>query len=125
MEKYDVNNMLRDLHDGPIRGHYFRESTTQKISRDGYYLPALFKDTHAHVRKCQICQHGVGKERNESIPFQLVTIYQPFQQWRIDVVREINPHTSKQCKYILIATGYFTRWIEAIPLTQVNEKVVI
>jgi hypothetical protein len=54
-----------------------------------------------------------------------VTISRPFEQWGIDIIGEINPNSSKQHKYILTTTDYFTRWSESIPLTHVNEKVVI
>jgi hypothetical protein len=54
-----------------------------------------------------------------------VTISIPFEKWGIDVIGEITPEFLKQHKYILIATDYFTIWKEAIPLTHVNEKVVI
>ena len=43
----------------------------------------------------------------------------------IDIIGEITPIYSKQHKYILTTTDYFTKWAEAIPLTHVNEKVVI
>jgi hypothetical protein len=57
---------------------------------------------------------------------QPVTISRPFEQWGIDVIGEINPNSSKKHKYILdYATNYFTRWSESIPLTHINEKVVI
>jgi hypothetical protein len=43
----------------------------------------------------------------------------------MDIIGEITPHSSKFHKYILTATDYFTKWAEAIPLTHVNEKIVI
>ena len=54
-----------------------------------------------------------------------MTISRPFEQWGLDIIGEITPSSSKLHKYILYATDYFTRWVEAIPLTRVNEKVVI
>jgi hypothetical protein len=54
-----------------------------------------------------------------------VTISRPFEQWGLDIIGEITPSSSRKHKYILIATDYFKKWAEAIPLTHVNEKVVI
>jgi hypothetical protein len=43
----------------------------------------------------------------------------------MDIIGEITPNSSKLHKYILTTTDYFTKWAEAIPLTHVNEKIVI
>lgn len=52
-------------------------------------------------------------------------IYCAFQQWVLDVLREITPNSSQQHKYILTGTDYLTRWTEAIQLRKVNEDKVI
>jgi hypothetical protein len=52
-------------------------------------------------------------------------MFRPFEQWGIYVIGEINTNSSKQHKYILETTYYFTIWSKVIPLTHVNEKVVI
>ena len=52
-------------------------------------------------------------------------ITEPFEQWGMDIIGEIKPNSSLQHKYILIATDYFTRWVEAIPLHKVNEDAVM
>ena len=56
------------------------------------------------------------------LPLQPVIIEVPFQQWGLDIVGPITPPSSQQYKYILIATNYFTRWVEAIPLRVVNSE---
>ena len=43
----------------------------------------------------------------------------------IDIIRDINPNSSLQHKYILTTTYYFTIWVEAILLQKVNEDAVI
>ena len=55
LEKEDAKKVMIDLHDGPAGGHFSRDTTAHKILRAGYYWPTLFKDAHAHVRKCNIC----------------------------------------------------------------------
>jgi hypothetical protein len=54
-----------------------------------------------------------------------MVISRPFEQWGFDIIGEITPIYSEKHRYILIAKDYFMKWAEAIPLTHVNEKVVI
>ena len=92
------------------------DTTAHKILRDGYYWSTLFKYSHAHVRKCDTCQRCIRRQAKVAGPLKPVIIIEPFEQWGIDVIGEINLNSSLQHKYILIATDYFTRWVEAIPL---------
>ena len=48
----------------------------------------------------------------------------PFQQWRLDFIGEINPSSSGHHKWILVDTYYFTKWIEVVP-TRVSTHQVI
>ena len=66
-----------------------------------------------------------GRLAKAARPLQPVIISKPFEQWGIDIIGEINPNSSLQHKYILTATDYFMRWVEAIPLCKVNEDAVI
>ena len=81
LEKYDARHILIELHDGLVGGHFSKETIKHKVLRAGYYWPTLFKDTHAHARKCQICQVNVGRERTYAFPLQPITIENPFEQW--------------------------------------------
>ena len=125
LEKYDATKVLLELHDRPAGGHFGGETTTHKMLREGYYWLALFKDAHTYARKCQVYQMSAAREKRAAFPLQSVTIENPFEQWGLDVVSEINPNSSKLHKYILTTTDYFTKGIESIPLKTVNENEVI
>lgn len=49
----------------------------------------------------------------------------PFQQWGLDFIREINPSSSGQHKWILTTTDYSTKWIEAVPTRRATDAVII
>ncbi len=38
----------------------------------------------------------------------------------MDMIGQINPPLSKGHKFILVATDYFTKWVEGIPLKKVD-----
>eukprot|EP00253_Pinus_taeda_P025044 PITA_25044 len=125
LEESETKKVLQELHDGPAGGNYAGDATAHKISCVGYYWPTLFKDLHNYVRKCQVCQTTAGTQKKPSLPLQPVNIEQPFDQWGLDIIGEIIPHSSKQHRYILTATDYFTKWVEAFPLKTANVEHII
>ena len=116
LEREDANKVVAELHDGPAGGHFSRDTTTHKILRARYYWPTLFKYSHADVRKCDTCQRSGGRQPKAAGPLKPVIISEPFEQWGIDIIGEINPNSSLQHKYILMVIDYFTRWVQSIPL---------
>ena len=74
LEKEEALKVLSSLHEGPAGGHFGAEVTANKILRDGYYWSTLFKDAHAHVRKCEECQKSAGREKRPTFPLQPVEI---------------------------------------------------
>jgi hypothetical protein len=52
-----------------------------------------------------------------------MTIPWPFHTWGLDLIGPINP-PSNGCIWILVATEYFTKWVEAIPLKRATGAAV-
>ena len=48
----------------------------------------------------------------------------PFQQWGMDFIGEISPKSSTGYSWILVASDYFRKWIEAISTRNATSKVV-
>jgi hypothetical protein len=49
----------------------------------------------------------------------------PFRGWGLDFIREVHPSPSKGRKFVLHATDYFTKWMEAVPLRNMTHHEVI
>ena len=49
----------------------------------------------------------------------------PFRGWAIDLIGKIYPASSKGHSFMIVATDYFTKWVEAIPMKKVEQKDVI
>jgi hypothetical protein len=77
------------------------------------------------VKACDKCQRFIGKQQLKSLPLRPIVVNGPFQQWGLDFIREINPSSSGQHKWISVATDYFTKWIEAVPTRNVTHQVIM
>jgi hypothetical protein len=49
----------------------------------------------------------------------------PFMGWGLDFIGEIHPASSKGHRFVLVATNYFTKWTETLPLKNMTHKKVI
>jgi len=56
---------------------------------------------------------------------QPIIVEQPFSQWGLDVIRPINPKSSKGHMYILTTIDYFTKWPEAMKLKRIDSEELI
>ncbi|KAH9294101.1 hypothetical protein KI387_040695, partial [Taxus chinensis] len=76
------------------------------------------------VRRCDSCQRFSGRlKASGSLPLQPISVEAPFKQWGMDFIGEISNPSSAGHKWILVATDYFTKWVEAIPSRKATHQV--
>jgi hypothetical protein len=121
----ETKRVIREFHEGVCGEHHAWRETAYKILREGYYWPKLFLDVNSKVRAYNPCQLFTGKHKLLALPLVAVKKEAPFQQWGLDFIGKINPHSSAQHKWILTATDYFTKCVEAIPTRRATDSVVI
>jgi ribonuclease HI len=125
LDKEEAVEVTYQFHSADCGGHHYWKTTAHKILRAGYYWPFLFADVCSFVKSCDKCQRFTGKQQLKSLPLRPIVVNGPFQQWGLDFIGEINPASSGQHKWILVATDYFTKWIEAVPTRNATHQVVI
>eukprot|EP00253_Pinus_taeda_P028938 PITA_28938 len=74
---------------------------------------------------CHECQLFQGKNKLLPFPLKPVEVNAPFQQSGLNFIGEIHPTSLGKHRWILTATDYFTKWIEAIPIRQATDTVII
>lgn len=121
----EAKTTVEDFHKGDCGGHLFWKTTANNILRAVLYWPSLFSDVYKAVKSYHECQIFQGKQKLQPLPLKPVEISAPFQQWGLDFIGEIHPASLGQHRWILTATDYFTKWIEAIPTPKATDSVII
>ena len=96
-------DILTSCHDSACGGHFSRQLICQKIIRAGYFWPTLFKDSHAHVKKCDACQRYARNDLRIEMFLHVSLPLVPFEKWGIDYVGPVHPNSSKGMAYIVVA----------------------
>jgi transposase InsO family protein len=125
LEKNEVSIVMRAMHEEEAGGHYAKETTTKKILAAGYWWPTLHKDVYFFVRGCDPCQRVGKPAHSRHHPLTPILPLAPFEKWGIDFIGPITPVTrSGRNRYIILATDYATKWVEARPTSKDNALTV-
>ncbi|XP_051143933.1 uncharacterized protein LOC127260265 [Andrographis paniculata] len=87
-----------------------------------FYWPKIFDDCIKFAKGCQECQRHGPLNHLPAVELQAMVKPWPFKAWALDVIGKIHPASSKQHSFILVATDYFTKWVEAVHLKNVTQK---
>ncbi|XP_058767814.1 uncharacterized protein LOC131641523 [Vicia villosa] len=85
----------------------------------------MSKDCIEFAKGCQECQMHGGIQHVPASELHAIVKPWPFRGWALDVIGEIKPASSKQQRYILVGINYFTKWVEAVALRNVDQETVI
>ena len=115
--------MLVELHEGICGNHQEERTLAHRAHTQGYYWPTMKSDAADYVKKCDPCQRM--SPILKSIVQDLVSISSPwpFAQWGIDIVGPF-PTAPAQKKLLLVATDYFSKWIEANAFASIKYRDV-
>jgi len=80
-----------------------------------YYWPGVRKDIDTWCRQCEGCAISRGPPSRPHGHLRKVSAGAPIDLVAIDILSSL-PATADGYKYLLVATDYFTKWLEAIPL---------
>ena len=119
----DANYVLREVHESICGNHIGARALAGKVLRQGYYWPTMLRYATKLVKKCKVCQEHAKISHLPSEPLTSVTSPWPFQKWGLDILGPL-PIGRGQCKFIVVAVDYFTKWAEVEPLTTITEQKV-
>ena len=106
--------VLLQLHDNPMSGHFGRAKTFQRV-RDRFYWKGCRNDVNNWCKRCDICSARKGPKRRQRGPAGVYVVGAPMERVAVDILGPL-PLTDQGNRYLLVAMDYFTKWPEVYPL---------
>lgn len=78
------------------------------------------KDALEYVKKCDKCQKHSPIIHQPATKLHPIKSPWPFTMWGLDIMG-LFPWGSGSCRFLLVGTDYFTKWVEAATLVNIGE----
>ena len=115
-----VKNLLYEIHEGICGSHIGGRSLAHKAMFQGYWWPYMQADALTYVRECDKCQRFPPMMHQPAQELNPLSSPWPFAQWGLDIVRPL-PRALGNKFFFIVATDYFTKWIEAEPISNIRD----
>jgi hypothetical protein len=115
--------ILKGIHNGFCGSHISTRALAGKAIRQGFFWPTIVKDAAEVAKTCETCQKNANNQRAPASLSQLITPSWPLQRWGIDLVGPL-PTAQGNCRFAIVVVEYFTKWIEAKPLSSISSQTV-
>ena len=116
----EAKEMLKEVRIGECREHQGIKKLYRCILQTGYCWPTMRRVVAEFVKKCHGCQVQANLIHTHLQSLQSMVTLWPFHTLGLDLVGPINP-PSNWYIWILVATEYFTKWVETIPLRKATD----
>ncbi|CAL2256534.1 unnamed protein product [Prunus armeniaca] len=123
--KKEYMKVMGETHEGICGAHQGGRKMSWLIRRYGYFWPTMMKDCINYSKGCESCQRHGPVQQAPSVPMNPVVKPWPFRGWAMDLIGKIYPASSQQHCFIIVATDYFTKWVEAKAVKSTTSQEII
>ena len=109
-----------ELHEGDCGSHSSGRSLVLRAKRAGYYWPTMAEDANKKDKHYDRCQSYAPVSKLPPKNMKSISSPLSFRKWGVDKVGKF-PMAPGQKVFLLIATGYFSKWVEAEALSRITD----
>ncbi|XP_013617715.1 PREDICTED: uncharacterized protein LOC106324262 [Brassica oleracea var. oleracea] len=114
--------VMAETNKGAGGNHSGGRALAIKVRSLGFFWPRMNTDFESYARSCDKCQRHAPSIHCPTEMLRTKTAPYPFMRWAMDIIGPLP--CSRQRRFILVLTDYFTKWIEAEAYAQVTDKEV-
>jgi hypothetical protein len=118
-----VTEILEQAHASASAAHMADKRTLARV-REAFFWHSMSVDTRDFCRGCMVCK---GRKRKPTVPhhvYERQVTTEPLQRVAVDILA-LDPPTKRGNRYVLVIVDYFTKWMEALPMTNQRAKTCI
>jgi hypothetical protein len=109
--------LLRDIHEETCGHHASSRTLAAKAFRSGFYWLSALHNAKSIIQQCEACQRFTTKPHAPASELCTIPLAWPFAQWGLDQVGPLPKSSRGSHTYLLFAVDKFSKWIEAVPIT--------
>ena len=114
--------VLQQCHDGAAGGHLGVDKTLSKV-RQRYYWPGMRDDIREYCATCSVCAQHKSPNQKRRAKLKGISAGEAGELVALDILGPLTK-TDEGNAYILVIGDHFTKWIEAVPLPNIEAITV-
>jgi IS30 family transposase len=114
-----------EVHEGICGTHQLAHKMKWLLCHAGFYWPTMLNDCFRYYKGCESCQKFIDVQLAHVAMLHPIIKPWSFRDWALDFVGQIHPTSSKGHQFMLVATDYFTKWMEVVQLKNMTHREVI
>ncbi|KFK24085.1 hypothetical protein AALP_AAs60550U000200 [Arabis alpina] len=122
VEGQEARQVMEEVHSGSCGNHSGGKTLAIKIKRHGHFWPTIVNDCVKFSAKYERCQRHAPKIHQPTEMLSSVSSPYPFMRWAMDIVGPL--HASKQKRFLLVLTDYFSKWVEVEAYASIKDAQV-
>ena len=116
---------MGEVHEGVCGTHQSAPKMKWLFRRAGFYWCTMIADCFRYYKGYEGFQWFGNIQLVPAVLMHPIIKPWPFRGWGLDFIGQIHPPSSKGHRFGLVATDYFTKWTEAVPLKNMTHREVV